>query len=341
MGAAARRYWDSTAATVDSRKAFVVFDRGVAMFEAVAVAMIALKRGDDDLGAARLAFTEIIERLGLIMPHENFAILLRHDSEDIDVCVERTMSRAYDSQDWRYMHYQRLLQTELLFQETRKVYQHTIRVSDSDGYGKVQDMLRGALFEETKNPLFLPMLHPLQAVYGFSGLSEAGKSSLAGEFCSILGTQHSFRAKIVYFNDLVSQRLGKSIYRLPDKEQAFHLFHELEIFARAHYWLRVITIESLHSYGVTQWLKLWLGDKFQVIFVQVDDAKRRSRSLVTQEEMNRNDRLKLERGVEVIAAEADLALDNNGTVEASLEALLDHARVKGVCEDWRAGKPAG
>ncbi|KAG6361020.1 hypothetical protein INS49_009239 [Diaporthe citri] len=115
-------YSNVTGATVDSGNELVVFDRGVAMFEAVAVAMIAFKRGDDDLDAARSAFKKITDKLGLVIPHENFSILLRHDAEDIETCVERTMRREDDHDgppDTRYTHYQRLLQTELLAQEAR------------------------------------------------------------------------------------------------------------------------------------------------------------------------------------------------------------------------------
>ena len=300
------------------------------MFEAVAVAMVAVKRRDDDLDSARLIINEIIARRGLVMPYETFAILSRHQMKDLEVCVKRTMSREEDPHDERYAHYQRLLQTELLNQEARKMYQHTIQVSEADSYSKLQDMLRRAIFEETKNPLFQPMLHPIQAIYGFSGLSEAGKSRLAEAFCSTLGTQRGFRAKIVYFNDMVSQKLGKSIYTLPEKDQALYLLHELESFARAHYWLRVITIESLHRASVTHLLKSWLGDKFQVVYIDVDDSRRLSRSLVTMDELRRNDHLKRERGVKKIAAEADFVLDNNGSVVDSLESLLRFASSKGL-----------
>ncbi|KAJ5909047.1 hypothetical protein N7495_001729 [Penicillium taxi] len=102
------------------------------------------------------------------------------------------MSREDDSQDKRYAYYQRLLQTGLAPQDARGVYQHIIRVSETDGYRKLQDLLRRALFKETKNPLFQPVLHLVQAIYGFSGLSESDKSRLAEEFCSILGTRRGF-----------------------------------------------------------------------------------------------------------------------------------------------------
>lgn len=81
------------------------------------------------------------------------------------------------------------------------------------------------------------MMHNLDYIYAFSGLSEAGKSSVAETLCSQYGAVHAFHAKIVYFNNVISEKLGKSAYTLSDKEQALYLFHELERFLTAHYWL--------------------------------------------------------------------------------------------------------
>ncbi|KAK2601813.1 hypothetical protein QQS21_004596 [Conoideocrella luteorostrata] len=208
--------------------------------------MIAFNGGDDDLDATQLLLNTIIEKHRLVMPYENFAILLKYNAQDIGDCVRLAMSGEEDPHDGRYTHYQRLLQTELLNQEARSVYQHIIQVSEADSR--------------------------------------------------------------------VGRRLGKSIYTLPDMEQAIYLLHELESFVRAHYWLHVITIESLHRATVTKLLKSWLGEKFQVVYIDVDYSKRLRRSLVTQDQLKSNDQLKKERGVETIAAEADLVLDNNGTV---------------------------
>lgn len=63
------------------------------------------------------------------------------------------------------------------------------------------------------------MLNPVQAVYGFSGISKAGKSRLTEAFCAALEPHRDFRAKIVYFN-IASQRLGQSVYTPLDREQA-------------------------------------------------------------------------------------------------------------------------
>ncbi|KAH8896828.1 hypothetical protein GQ53DRAFT_819085 [Thozetella sp. PMI_491] len=131
------------------------------------------------------------------------------------------------------------------------------------------------------SPLFRPMLNNLTSVYGFGGLSECGKSTLAEAFCARFRTKQAFRAKIVYFNSLIGERLGLSIYDAFEKIQALHLFHEIERFQRSHYWLRLLTLESLHRDSVAQHLKLWLGEKFQIVFINTGDTERRERSLVS------------------------------------------------------------
>jgi len=66
-----------------------------------------------------------------------------------------------------------------------------------------------------------------------------------------------------------------------------------------------------------------------VVFIDVEDGRRLGRSLVTVEQLQHNDQMKRERGVERIAREADVVVDNNGTIEASMVALLHHAHVRG------------
>lgn len=69
-----------------------------------------------------------------------------------------------------------------------------------------------------------------------------------------------------------------------------------------------------------------------MIYVDVDDSRRLSRSLVALDELKKNDQLKRKRGVEIIAAEADLVLDNNSTFVDSFESFMRFARSKGVMD---------
>lgn len=326
FGALARRYWGSIAG---EHSVITVFDRGTSMFEAVAVAVIAIKSPDPDLNKARTALHTILEEHHLQAPKEKLAILLKH-GESLEESVQITMSRESDPGDERYRLYQRLLQSELQRQERSGVYQQVIRVEATSSIGDVQDRLRDVILRYTQNQLFLPMMHKVDRIYAMSGLSESGKSSVAEAFCSHHGTAQAFRAKIVYFNDLISERLGMSVYSLPEREQALRLLHELERFSNDHYWLRLITIESVHRHSVVTWLKTWIGKKLQVIYIDTADVKRFERALITPEAIASNDNLKRERGVELIRSSADLVLNNNGTFSDTVSNLLRFADSKGM-----------
>ena len=175
----------------------------------------------------------ILEKYHLQVLKEGLAILLRH-GDSLEESVQITMSLEGDPGDERYRLYQLLLQSELERQKRSGVYQHVIKVGAITSIGDVQDKLREVILSYTQNQLFLPVIHNIDYIYVFSGLSESGKSSVAEAFCSHHGPEQAFRAKIVYFNDLMSERLGKSVYNLSEKEQALLLFHELERFSNVH-----------------------------------------------------------------------------------------------------------
>ena len=326
FGALRRRQCDSIAS---EHSVINIFDRGVAMFEAVAVAVIAIKSADHDLSKARMVLNTILETNHLQVPKEKLAILLRH-GDSLEESLQITMGREVDSGDERYRTYQLLLQSELERQERSGVYQHVIKVEVTSSIGEIQDKLREVILRYTQNPLFLPMIHNVNYRYAFSGLSESGNSSVAEKFCSHHGSAQAFRAKIVYFNDLISERLGKSVYSLPEQDQALLLVHELERFSNYHYWLRLITIESMHSHLIAKWLKTWIGRKLQVIYIDTAEVNRFERALLPREGVISNDSLKRERGVESIRSDADLVLDNNGTFAVTMSNLLRFAESVGI-----------
>ena len=321
-GALGRRYWNSLA---NEQTAIAVYDRGTAMFEAVTVAVLAMKHDGNDLKEARARLGRILKQHHLHVPREQLAIFLKHGS-DLEESVKITQEREQKPADKRYRLYQKLLQTELQHQEENKVYQYTIVAGGPDTHRDVQDQIR-VIRSHTNIPPFTPMLHNLTRVYGFGGLSEAGKSSLAQSLCKHEGPDIALRSKIVYFNDLVSEKIGKSVYDLPEKEQALCLFHELEQISLRHYWLKVITIESLHRDTLTMWLKTWLGDRLQIVYVDTSDELRLQRSLVPYDTVVLNDVTKRGRGADLIRERADLVLDNNGPFEVSVKKLLSFVSI--------------
>ena len=324
-GALGRRYWNSL---TNEQNAIAVYERGTAMFEAVTVAVLAVKNDGNDLNEARAKLGRLLEQHHLHVPSEQLAILLKHGAS-LEESVKINPEREQKPVDERYRLYQTLLQTELQYQEENKVYQYTIIAGGPDTHRDVQDQIRAIIRAHTSVLPFTPILHNLTRVYAFGGLSEAGKSSLAQKLSTHFGPDVALRSKIVYFNDMASEKIGRSVYNLPEKEQALYLFHELEHISLRHYWLKVITIESLHRDTMTMWLKTWLGDKLQIIYVDTSDERRLQRSLVPYDTVVLNDATKRERGADLIRERADLVLDNNGPFEVAVENLLSFAsRVK-------------
>lgn len=91
-------------------------------------------------------------------------------------------------------------------------------------------------------------------------------------------------------------------------------------FPDRHYWLESITTESLHRDTTTVWLKTWLGDTLQIIYVDTGDDR-----VVTYDTVLSNDALKRERGADLIRERADLVLDNNGQFEVSVKSMISFA----------------
>lgn len=318
FGAVGRRYWGSLA---DQHIDLVVYDRGATMFQAVAVAVLAVKHPDHDLNQARMKLDEILQRNQLQVPKEQLTILLKH-GRDLEDSVKITLERESRGVDERYRLYQTPLQIELRHQEDDGFYQHTIEADGPDSYRHIQNRIGEIVRSQTNDTPFAPMLHNLQRVYAFGGFSEAGKSSLAQSLCNHYGPKWAFRGKIVFFNDIANNKMKKSIYSLTEKEQAMCLFHEFEKFSYRHCWLRVTSIESLHRDTMTMWLKTWLGDKMQIIYVDTALEERIKRSCDPYQDVVAKDRMKQERGTHRIRQRADLVLSNNGTFEESVKQMM-------------------
>lgn len=235
------------------------------------------------------------------------------------------MSRESDLRDERYRLHQPLLQSELQRQEQFEMYQHVIKVETTFSISDVQNKLREIILRYTQNRLFLPIMHKINCIYVISELSEAEKSSVVKAFCSHHETAQAFRVKIVYFNDLISERLNRSVYSLFERKQALRLLHELERFSNNYYWLRLIIIESMHRHSIARWLKTWVEKKLQIIYIDTTDVKRLQRALITSKAIVSNDNRKRKRDVELIRSNVDLMLDNNDTFFDIVSNLLRFA----------------
>ena len=188
-GALGRRYWNSLS---NEQTVIAFYDRGTAMFEAVSVAVIAVKNGSSDLKEARAKLDRILQQQRLHVPREKLAILLKHGA-DLEESVKITLEREHKPTDERYRLYQMLLQAEIQYQEENGVYQHTIIAGGSDTHREVQDKIRSVIRSYTDSVSFTPILCNLTRVCAFGGLSEAGKSSLAQRLCIHYGPKVAVR----------------------------------------------------------------------------------------------------------------------------------------------------
>ena len=103
------------------------------------------------------------------------------------------------------------------------------------------------------------------------------------------------------------------------------LLHGLDRISNRHYWLRSITIESLHRDKVAMWLKTWLGDRLRIVFIDASEKVRSERSLIPLSELFINDTIKRKSGTDLICRRADLIVNNNGSFDDSVQQLFEFA----------------
>ncbi|KAL9596025.1 MAG: hypothetical protein Q9219_006076 [cf. Caloplaca sp. 3 TL-2023] len=322
-------------AMADKDREILIFDRGVAMFEAIAVAVLATKcPPDHDLDRARRWLERILTRDRLVVPKEKLAILLLPDGNSPENSVSITMDR--EKEEWHSGHerhelYQRLLRSELHQQQQIGTYHSIIKVPQTHPIANIQSQIRQSIHTSTPSPLFNPTIPKPTYIYAFTGLPSSGKSTIAEAFCSHHGPNKAFRANTLYFHALTSDRLGQNIHNHPEKNQALHLYHEISRFVNSHDRLRILTLESWHqSAAVGKWLKLWLGEKLKIVHVDAVGEVRAERARIPRVGMmdKENERDRRD-GVEQMRLDADLVLDNNGSSADTMSSLLQFAAMGG------------
>ncbi|KAJ7871158.1 hypothetical protein B0H14DRAFT_3570881 [Mycena olivaceomarginata] len=114
-------------------------------------------------------------------------------------------------------------------------------------------------------------------------------------------------------------------------------------YAKAHFWVGVLSLESVHRLGAIREAKRVLSDLVQVVCVEVAEAERIKRQVervgrgemegteeeekvqTKMQELRDKDAVKRERGAECVKGIADVVLDNSGGLEeawAELEGFV-------------------
>ncbi|KAJ7159824.1 hypothetical protein C8R43DRAFT_345596 [Mycena crocata] len=186
--------------------------------------------------------------------------------------------------------------------------------------------------------MFKPYVHrqKLRVVVALGGLSECGKSSMGGLIDTGFG-QQGRREKFAYLLDNVSKQLGCNIYAFPDTVQAHILIQQVEDYSKAHFWVSVLSLESLHRFGSIVETKRILGSLLQIVYIDVSEAERITRQVFRVgealaeakiQELKDKDVVKKQRGAERVMDIADFILDNNGSFMEASQTLTQFIRAK-------------
>jgi dephospho-CoA kinase len=109
------------------------------------------------------------------------------------------------------------------------------------------------------------------------------------------------------------------------------LVQQIEEYSKSHYWVSVISLESLHRFGSIAEVKRILGNLLHIVFVDVaeEERVRRQISRVGPEraeekvlELKRKDEIKAARGALRVRDIADTVLDNHGRSEDTQKVLI-------------------
>ena len=289
------------------------------MFHAVTIATCAIKNHNCDLDAARESVDACLSALGFVAEKEDVNILLKQ-RHNRDTALQIGLDRETTPVDERYRQYQTLLHRELGRQEKTGVYHHVIIEQGEESHRVVQDQIRAALESRALRQVFVPLMGSVTRIYAIGGLSECGKSTIASHISGFYGAQ-AHRLKMGYFLDLVSRRQGRNIYSRSERDQAFAFCSELHAYLQAQYWVKHVTIESVHRFESIRWLKQILGDKLCIVYVDVSLEKRKLRSLDALSTLEEKDATKTQRGADRVKDIADCVMGNNGSLRQSQQRL--------------------
>lgn len=222
----------------------------------------------------------------------------------------------------RYARYQEHLRAAMgIYFSHPRVHSIEVREPILDIHNKLR-VLVNELFD-----LKLPYMGSrIDMMVGFGGLSESGKSS----FAENLRQHHGFlRLKLKYFIELLERR---GATRSPES-----VVLELLQFLDSLPYNQRVSCESLHDPFIPAMLKLMLGDRCKIVFIETSEDIRVSRG--AQElhiDMNearkivaKKDSVKRGRGAEKVREFADIIFDNSQNDHRhNLETFSDLLNIK-------------
>lgn len=182
----------------------------------------------------------------------------------------------------------------------------------------VQNKIRS---HEQLHSLRLPtILEQEPIVVGLSGLSEAGKGSVA----QLMSERHGFtRLKLGFFNEI--SRDGE---HYGDAHTiAMNALH----FIACNRHLERITFESLHGANLAAELKIMLGERWKTVFIELGSEERFERLHsekpsanleILANEQHEKDNDKIIAGILGCKALADVVVDNSGELSETVDTIV-------------------
>jgi hypothetical protein len=301
------------------------------MFDAVCASTIAVREGCQ-LGEAVSSAREIKSNFDFRnLPRRKilYSVGKRLD-ESSEELYERSDNSSYSTESEKtYRKYRRFM-TRLLGQHIQdQEYTDIIDpFEDPENiFMKTQQVVNESLADSLD-------LNAIRFVVGLGGLSECGKSSIGLYLDDKRGIN---RIKIKHLMEKLELRYGADQFPFEEgiygigKEVMTALFSERLSEYFSERGISTAAIESLHNFEFTRNLKLSMGEKLRVVYV---DTPREIRILrnsknfngdlrESEREVNRKDKIKLSRGAAKIKGIADLVIDNSKSFEKTIDKLED------------------
>ena len=182
----------------------------------------------------------------------------------------------------------------------------------------VSNNLNNLIFNLLKTKISLPLS---KNIFGIGGLSESGKSSLGFYFSKMYNI---WNLKINYFNNVICNRyqIKPEELMINDKRYISILeAEEISNFLNINYYIKAISIESLHNYLISLYFKDIFKEIYQIIFIDTNIEKRIYRNslslkkdILYSELMVKNkDLVKFSRDADQIIDISDFIIYNNSS----------------------------
>lgn len=302
-----------------------IVDRGLQAFIATIISTLAIKLGVDETNAEEY-FKNWLSNRWLdcqFSDVEDIKVILQC-STNIDEQIHTTLSR---SENWenaqerlRYIEYQKILNNQINKQlansANNKIYV-TRPIVD------IQNDIRGILCDNGMER-FMPIGENIKRLVWIGGMSESGKSTV----WEYLHDNGFVRTKVKYFAELINELIPNADELSPE-EFATRLMLELHKFSKAHNHIDQISIESIRDPKVFGFMKILLGDRFHMLYVETDRQNAISRTALEKnisldkatEEIMQKDADKALLNTNGIREIADSIIVNNGSKEDLYESV--------------------